>query len=47
MARHRAALQASKARRAQLGRNGAERLAPAYTAEAETRAMDWKGFGQA
>ena len=36
--RTRAALQASKARGTQLGRNGAENLAPAYQIEAETRA---------
>jgi DNA invertase Pin-like site-specific DNA recombinase len=36
--RTRAALQASKARGKRLGRNGAERLAPAYRAEAAARA---------
>lgn len=37
-ARTRAALQAAKARGRRLGRNGAERLAPAYKAEAAERA---------
>lgn len=36
--RTKAALQASKARGTRLGRNGAEKLAPAYRAEAEERA---------
>ena len=37
-ARTKAALQASKARGTRLGSNGAEKLAPAYRAEAEERA---------
>src|SRR5439155_6873508 len=39
-ARTRAALQAAKARGKRLGRNGAERLAPAYRAEAVRRAAE-------
>jgi DNA invertase Pin-like site-specific DNA recombinase len=38
-ARTRAALQAAKARGKRLGRNGAERLAPAYRAQAVERAI--------
>src|SRR3954454_460365 len=38
-ARTKAALQAAKARGKRLGRNGAERLAPAYRAEAARRAV--------
>jgi DNA invertase Pin-like site-specific DNA recombinase len=37
--RTKAALQAAKARGTRLGRNGAERLAPAYRAEAVERAL--------
>jgi len=39
-ARTKAALAASKARGRRLGRNGAERLAPAYRAEAMVRAAE-------
>src|SRR3954447_1150713 len=39
-ARTKAALQAAKARGKRLGRNGAERLAPAYKAEAIGRARE-------
>jgi DNA invertase Pin-like site-specific DNA recombinase len=39
-ARTRAALQAAKGRGKQLGRNGAERLAPVYRAQAMERAVE-------
>jgi DNA invertase Pin-like site-specific DNA recombinase len=39
-ARTRAALQAAKTRGKRLGRNGAERLAPAYRAQAVERAIE-------
>jgi DNA invertase Pin-like site-specific DNA recombinase len=39
-ARTKAALQAAQARGKRLGRNGAERLAPAYKAEGQTRAVE-------
>src|SRR5438128_1381740 len=41
-ARTRAALQAAKSKGKRLGRNGAERLAPAYKAEAARRAGELK-----